>query len=377
MTAQSIVCGSCAADVPYGRLSCQSCGELLASVAGGRRFSAAAARSRAPEVRSKQADTRPTVPDVLYDAAVAPTAAVVDGQLSLESAPRDVDAELPFAATPDHGAAYVDDAGGTGPDDPDEDDADHLDEGSSVTAGPVWAAGASGLTGSRTPSYMPRPAPGGSRPAPVPMSAPLPTSASVAASPSFAGPGAYVPPMPVTVVPAGPPAPAREWAGHGPDASRPGDGVGTASTGTAPSHVPAADRQARFAEFVGWLSVAGAAFAAVGFLLPWGLVVIGSAGIGYFDRWGLSGPGHVIIALGMLAVLGLALIKNVIPVWIRTGLVGLGLGAYLLGLVWPYIFALPGTGPGALIAAIGAVALTVAGLLALITDRHAGTESSV
>ena len=32
MTARSIVCGSCSADVPYGRLSCPSCGELLASV---------------------------------------------------------------------------------------------------------------------------------------------------------------------------------------------------------------------------------------------------------------------------------------------------------------------------------------------------------
>ena len=31
MTAQSIVCGACAAEVPYGRLSCPSCGELLAS----------------------------------------------------------------------------------------------------------------------------------------------------------------------------------------------------------------------------------------------------------------------------------------------------------------------------------------------------------
>jgi hypothetical protein len=137
------------------------------------------------------------------------------------------------------------------------------------------------------------------------------------------------------------------------------------------------DRQARFAEFVGWLSVAGAAFAAVGFLLPWGLVVIGSSGVGYFDRWGLSGPGHLIVALAMLAILGLALVKNIIPVWIRTGLIGLGGGAYLLGLVWPYVFALPGTGPGAVIAAIGAVALTVAGLLALITDRHARVDRPV
>lgn len=371
MTAQSIVCGSCAADVPYGRLSCPSCGELLASVAGSRRFSAAAARSRMRAAPSTVPDTPSTVPDVLYDAGAAPSAAVVDGQLSIQSTHRDADAELPWAGF-GHGAAHVDQTNGTAAADADEDDAvilDDDDEDASVTAGPAWAAGGAGLTGSRTPSYMPR----GTAAA---TGASLPAS-GVAASPSFAGPGAYVPPMPVTVVPAGPPAPAREWAGHGPEPVRASDGVATAPPSPGASPASAADRQARFAEFIGWLSVAGAAFAAVGFLLPWGMVVIGSAGVGYFDRWGLSGPGHVIIALGMLAVLGLALIKNVIPVWIRTGLVGLGLGAYLMGLVWPYIFALPGTGPGALIAAIGAVALTVAGLLALITERHAGTDRSV
>ncbi len=180
--------------------------------------------------------------------------------------------------------------------------------------------------------------------------------------------------MPVATIPAGPPAPAREWAGHPPVAeSRPDDAPDTAP----PTPATAADRQARFAEFVGWLSVAGAAFGAVGFLLPWGLVVIGSSGLGYFDRWGLSGPGHLIVALAMLAILGMTLIKNPIPVWIRTGLVGLGAGAYLLGLVWPYVFALPGTGPGAVIAAIGAIALTVAGLLALITDRHGQVDRAV
>src|SRR5919106_420873 len=98
MTAQSIVCGSCANEVPYGRLSCPSCGELLASVAGSRRSSAATI-------------ARAAVPDVLYDAPIAPSAAVVDGQLALEPllpgprqqqqqqapVPRDPESELPWA----------------------------------------------------------------------------------------------------------------------------------------------------------------------------------------------------------------------------------------------------------------------------------------
>lgn len=340
MTAQSIVCGSCANEVPYGRLSCPSCGELLASVAGGRRTSSAAV-------------TRPAVPDALYDAGSAPGTAFADDPLVNGPSPRDPSSELPWAASATHAAG--DSAAVDG-----NDAAASVDgtDGASSTAGPAWAVGTAGLGATRTPTYMPRP----------------PRGVAPVQSPSFAGPGAYVPPMPVVTIPAGPPAPAREWAGHPPMPEHlPDDAADPAVSGPA----PAADQQARFAEFVGWLSVAGAAFAAVGFLLPWGLVVIGSAGVGYFDRWGLSGPGHLIVALAMLAILGLALVKNIVPVWIRTGLVGLGAGAYLLGLVWPYVFALPGTGPGAVIAAIGAVALLVAGLLALITDRHGRVDRPV
>jgi hypothetical protein len=366
MTAQSIVCGSCSNEVPYGRLSCPSCGELLASVSGSRRSSSAGA-------------ARSAVPDVLYEAGEAPTAAVVDGPLAGEAAPRDPEAELPWATPTTHGAR---EAGSTHDDDAagGSDGFNGLDRASS-TAGPAWAVGTAGLGAAKTPSYMPRPvraartAATGDPVASDDVASTYVASPSTAIpsvpSPSFAGPGAYVPPMPVTM-PAGPPAPAREWAGHPPTPE------GRLDDGAAPTAATApADRQARLAEFVGWLSVAGAAFGAVGFLLPWGMVVIGSSGVGYFDRWGLSGPGHLIVALAMLAILGLSLVKTIIPVWIRTGLIGLGVGAYLLGLVWPYVFALPGTGPGAVIAAVGAVALIVAGLLALITDRHGRVDRPV
>ncbi|HEX2470448.1 MAG TPA: hypothetical protein VHK05_07660 [Candidatus Limnocylindrales bacterium] len=307
---------------------------------------------------------RSAVPAVPYDVAGAPSATVVGGSLHPAPAARDLDTELPWstATAPASGAPGAPVGSDDGQVDGADDDIDGAlpdgDDGGSSTAGPAWAVGSAGLGATRTPTYMPRPS---HAVAPPP-------------APSFDGPGAYVPPMPVAVVPAGPPAPAREWAGH---AAIPDLPPAASVEGAAAAPAPAADRQARFAEFIGWLSVAGAAFAAVGFLLPWGLVVIGSAGVGYFDRWGLSGPGHLIVALGMLAILALALIKNDIPVWIRTGLVGLGAGAYLLGLVWPYVFGLPGTGPGAVIAAIGAVALAVAGLLALITDRHGRADRTV
>lgn len=347
MTVQSIACGACAAEVPYGRLSCPSCGELLASVAGSRTVTAAGG-------------ARSALPDVLYDAGSGPTAAVVEGQLALpsatsDSAARDLDDGLLWDTSSEESSATFDPDGDDQPseahDQPGSADPVH---GASPNGGPAWAG--LGLSGSPTPAYMPRPGLG----------------ASPAAASAFAGPGAYVPPVPVAVVPAGPPAPARAWASDGPGVADVGDGAGTAvnAQGTAPAaSIEHADGHA---EFVRWLSVAGAAFSAVGFLLPWGLVVIGSNDVGYFGRWGLAGPWHLGVAVGVLAVLALALIKNPIPAWIRTGLAGLGLGALILGLVWPYVlWPAMGTGPGALIAAIGATALTVSGLLALVADRHA------
>ena len=129
MTAQSIVCGACAAEVPNGRLSCPSCGELLASVAGSRRVAA-------------PAGARSAIPDVLYEPPAAPSAAVVDGQLTLEKAPRDVEAELPWAET-------TTEAAGTAA-------AAHLAEHSTPSMAVPFGTAAS-LNGSRTPAYMPRP----------------------------------------------------------------------------------------------------------------------------------------------------------------------------------------------------------------------------
>ncbi|HET8784636.1 MAG TPA: hypothetical protein VFM38_03315 [Candidatus Limnocylindrales bacterium] len=439
MTAQSIVCGACAAEVPYGRLSCPSCGELLASVAGSRR-SAASAAAR-------------VVPNVLYEPPAAPTAAkVVEGEVSRAPSVRDPEGELPWAgptatqAAAGGVAATVDDGmgGGEGLFD---DEASGLPTWTPSPSTVPWGSAAD-LNGGRTPAYMPRPGLRQPTPQPPPQSAiepdaltepdPWPTpevrpvdeprpepvwpadalaaataAATVAAgttpaaapvppsgtapstatpspatpSPAtpppavhpplaapvqaFAGPGAYVPPMPITV-PAGLPAPAREWAGHPESEAAEGAVAGEKGRRVDP------DARERLLEFTRWLSVAGAAFAAVGFLLPWGQVVIGSGDTGYFGRWGIAGPWHIVVALAVLAILGLALIDNKVPVWLRTGIAGLGLGALLLGLVWPYLtLSALGMGPGALIAGIGAAALVVSGILALVTDRHAEASRPV
>jgi hypothetical protein len=367
MTAQSIVCGTCSASVPYGRLSCQSCGELLASVAGARRTPTSVASS-----------TGAALPDALYNVDSAPTVGVVDGPLAAEGGARDPDAELPWVSDVDSRPLELD-RRGNGLHDQDDDGAlggllrsDDEDEPdvatSSSTEGHAWAIKGASLTGPSTPVYMPRPnyvraaaeaAAANAAAAPAPHAPPGP-------------PGAYVPPLPAATIPAGPPAPARAWAGYpsgtDPDAS--------AASGASIAKDPAMDAS-RLAEFVGSVSVAGAALAAVGFLLPWASVMIGSSGTGYFDRWGLAGPAHLVVVVGILALLALSIVRNPVPSWIRTGIGGLGLGALLLGLTWPYLLGPLDAAPGVLIDAIGAIALIGSAILAIVTDRHAEADQPV
>jgi hypothetical protein len=377
MTAQSIVCGTCSAPVAYGRLSCPSCGELLASVAGARRPSSTATAVASPQ----------RTPDVLYDAASAPTVGVTDGHLALDGANRDVDAELPWAGAADSPAVDIDPRSGwdvdgdVGVDDDvdaddmlgyveaggaEEDDADEPGGESSSTAGHAWAVAGASLTGPTTPAYMPRPK--------YPQAAAPPEAPPVterAPGQPVGAPGAYVPPLPVTAIPAGPPAPARAWAGYA-------DAAADASTGRdAKGAEGRAIDPSRVAEFIGSVSIAGAALAAVGFLLPWASVMIGASGSQYFDRWGLAGPGHVVVVSGILALLALSLVRNPIPTWIRTGIGGLAVGSLLLGLTWPYLLGPLDAAPGVLIDAIGAIALIGSGVLAIATDRHAEVDKPV
>jgi hypothetical protein len=394
MTTQSIVCGACSASVPYGRLSCPSCGELLASVAGARRGAAASIASARKASKASTASTA-SLPDVLYDLDSAPTAQVVDGQLALDNAPRDPEGELPWSGAGNGTGAQIEGHGSAVDqddwDDPnDSGDLDGLltdDEpattdiaAESATAGHAWAVKGASMTGPSTPAYMPRP--NRARAAAAAASAAVTgvAQASALAGPDMQDamavadlPGAYVPPLATSTIPAGPAGPAREWAGYANAAA-----------------VEGADRQAkadkqreaidpsRFAEFVVSVSIAGAALSAVGFLLPWASVVIGSTGSGYFDRWGLAAPGHVVVVVAILALLALSIIRNPVPSWLRTGVVGLATGSLLLGLAWPYLLnpALEAS-PGVLIEAIGSVALIGAGILALVTDRDAEAKQAV
>ena len=74
-------------------------------------------------------------------------------------------------------------------------------------------------------------------------------------------------------------------------------------------------------------------------------VVIGSRGTGYMDTWGLAGSGHIALFLLALGRPRPGRRPNSIGRWLRTGLLGVALGAFVLGLAWPYVVGPMGAGP--------------------------------
>ena len=370
MSSKAIVCTACGATVPYGRLSCPACGELLASVAGAARKVVATA----PTKRAARASR--STPSVLVD--VAPAAEASPAPVDVAGAVASASAAgaltgLPAAAAQDWDIpadwAAPGPVGGLLDDAPPSPNAARPGPAFLEPDQPVTLGHSANGEGPQQEDVEPQWPVTATHWREDPAPTPAPAVAMVT-SPSLANaPGAYVPPLPAT--PAGPPAPARAWAGHT------GEDVPVAADAPATSTSDLVVDRARLTEFIGWLAVAGSAMAAVGFLLPWGVSVIGATGIDYVDRWGLAGPFHPLVVLGVLAVLGAALVPNPVPMWIRTGLPGLGLGALLLGLIWPYLLYLPGTGPGVVVVALGAVILLAAGIAALVADRHAPEDQAV
>ena len=112
-------------------------------------------------------------------------------------------------------------------------------------------------------------------------------------------------------------------------------------------------------------------------LLPWSRTVIGASGVGYFDTWGLAGPLHLLVFLWALAVAGLSIVRKPAPPWVRSGLAGFALGAFALGITWPYLFGPLGAGIGVLAVAVGSFVLIATGVLAAWRGRHVKAEPPV
>lgn len=124
------------------------------------------------------------------------------------------------------------------------------------------------------------------------------------------------------------------------------------------------------AEAATWLVISGCLVATFSFLLPWATNgVIGASGIGYLAMWGLANPGHLMLALGLIGLLGVQLIPDRLPAWIRVGVLPLVAGGILMGLAFAY-FARPfGGGTGVTFLLAAAAALLAGGLLGIRSAR--------
>src|SRR5262245_5715082 len=114
MSGRTFECSACGASVPYGRLSCPECGELLASVAGGRRTEVdiepstrsaevldAAEAVEAPEVAEVAEAYEADEPPEADDAAI-PAPLTAPGPATLGVPP-----DLPGTYLPPAAGAYV------------------------------------------------------------------------------------------------------------------------------------------------------------------------------------------------------------------------------------------------------------------------------
>lgn len=312
-TTRKIRCTDCGEAVPYGRLSCPSCGTLLASVAGGVKHGAGGAGDQ--------------------ESGAAPEAEAATAAMTARA----------IEAAPD------------------------ADPGPAPTLQPRQPS----KTTSRPPAQR------------------------TASSRSLV-PTTVVRTMTAVLAPATASAAATAGAGAGSSA---GGAVSLsgwqvpATTATAPATdvVPevAHEKGPGFFEFdhldharvragLEWATALGSGLVAVSLLLPWSRSVIGSAGVnGYFDSWGVAGPGHVLVLAWAIALLGAAVIPSRIPLWITRGVAPLALGVFVLGLAWPYAIGPLGGQIGVVLAFVAGIVLVVTGLVGEWFTRHPQGEPTV
>ncbi len=188
--------------------------------------------------------------------------------------------------------------------------------------------------------------------------------------------GAYLSPSPDVVPTEGAPAVPR---------AAPGAPAVTAAATSAAQPAPTGTPRVSLAETLGAFGItedvprrligAGATIAGLGFLLPWASALAGNAlGGSYFSRWGLGGPGHWIIVLGLVALVVIALAGSRFD-RVPVGLIAVVLSAVLVGVLWPYVFGTFDRFVGVWLVLAGAILLGVGGLLDV--RRHEPLEPGV
>ncbi len=367
MATRTVVCPECDAPLDHGRFACPACGALLATVASGSR----------PLVPVEEPDIDPAfgveahVEPVAEAEPVEPVPAEpqpeayerVDGAMSR------IGPEAADPAEPAEPQVLADPAGrGT---EPAREPVEAAASASPIDAiAPAWpppanSSGPAGASWPERPAWPPSFLTNGGGAMPAAAAVGGTAAPATAAHPLRNPAGAYLPPSAVL-----PPAEALPL---------PSAAAAVASPRKAPSAL--AESMGSLAlpsDPAGAVIAVGAGVSAAGFLLPWADVVLGSTGMGSFlDRWGLAGPGHVVVFGVLLGLVGLAAFRHRLPRAIGPGLPALGLGFLLVGLAWPYLFGPFGATVGVYVVTAGGLLLVLAGAVDLFVRRHAVSTASV
>jgi hypothetical protein len=357
MTTTLVVCPECSSPVALGRLSCQSCGTLLASVVGAdRRLAVAVAAPALPEIDEDRplAAFRPPEPAQEPVRAAEPPIARRGPRRLTRSKPAAQPAKDRYVPGADTAGRIPDQTPifGSAPtvSQPDLDDWSNPSAGATTPSG----GGSSPDGGSVPGAYL---APSASYVAPL---APRPV---VTPAPPSAPPLAPAPFSPAATSWAAQQASPLPAVGHG--------SIAAPRVSTAPT-----DDTGR--SLSDWLVIGGATLAIVSFVLPWATDgVLGSNGIGYTAQWGLANGGHLILIAAAAVVLLLHLGSSPVPGWLRSSVVPLAVGGLLAGLAFAYYARPFGGGAGVAVLLAGAVLLLVGGLVASRPQRNATGASTV
>lgn len=340
MATKTVVCPECASPLTPGRFACSSCGALVASVAS----SARTFSTVDPELARMPVTMAPPPPPAVP--------------------PVEVAADETDAGEPTDDGHWVDEAPGESAAESVSARADAPDLRDDV----VPAVGADGHPPAPAapavavePAWPQQPAP----PAPGAPNMPVPSVLTPIPAGPILPPSAILPPAETLPVPAR--GATDEPSRNGAD---PASGP-RAFLSDALSELPV--------EAPSGAVALGSGIAAFGFLLPWAQIVIGSqrVGGGYFDQWGLAGPGHLFVFLLLIGLAAAGLAAERLPRWARPGLAAVGMACLLAGLVWPYLFGAFDTSIGVYVVVAGAVALAVGGMLDRLMSRHVEPVASV
>ena len=118
----------------------------------------------------------------------------------------------------------------------------------------------------------------------------------------------------------------------------------------------------------------GSGVALVGFLLPWGTASLAGLAANWLVLWGLAGPGHWLVAAGLLGM-GVITASSGRPEGWPVGLPAVILGALTLGLIWTQVFG--PSRPFAVVIVLVGTALLIAGGTLEETGRHEAETQSV